>query len=182
MTASSSPPGPALATLPGTAGVSGIHTLRTLDDSMAIASATAAEGTRLVVVGAGFIGAEVAATCHQRGVDVTVVEALDVPLGRVLGEAMGAACGALHERNGVAIRTGTSVVEMVTEATAPSPGASAAGSAPKVVGIELSDGAVVDADVVVVGVGVEPVTDWLDGLRARDLERCGDRRHPARRR
>jgi 3-phenylpropionate/trans-cinnamate dioxygenase ferredoxin reductase component len=149
-------------TLTGTAGVAGIHCLRTLDDSMAIASATAAEGTRLVVVGAGFIGSEVAATCHSRGVDVTVVEALAVPLGRVLGEEMGAACGALHARHGVAVRTGASVVDVLTEVPDIAASASVTGSGAKVVGMELSDGAVIDADVVVVGVGVEPVTGWLE--------------------
>ncbi len=150
-------------TLSGAEGVSGVHTLRTLDDAMAIASATALDGTKLIVVGAGFIGAEVAATCHQRAVDVTVVEALAVPLGRALGEEMGAACGALHTRHGVDLRTSTGVVGLVTEDHVPNTSASGPGATTRVVGLELSDGSVLNGDIVVVGVGVQPATDWLQG-------------------
>ncbi|MHB8680882.1 MAG: NAD(P)/FAD-dependent oxidoreductase [Acidimicrobiales bacterium] len=148
-------------TLPDTAGIRGVFTLRTLDDSRALAAATADPGTRLVVIGAGFIGAEVAATCRGRGLQVTVLEALPVPLSRALGDAMGAACGALHERNGVTLRTGTAVSALRTEG---------AGGARRVTGVELVDGTVLPADVVVVGIGVRPVTEWLEGsgLELRD--------------
>ena len=63
-------------------------------------------GCRLVVIGAGFIGSEVAATCAGLGCAVTVVETMPVPLGPALGETVGAALGALHERNGVDLRSG----------------------------------------------------------------------------
>ena len=139
--------------LQGSEGIAGVHLLRTLDDCQALRDATADPGTRLVVVGAGFIGAEVAATCHGRGLDVTVLEALPVPLARALGEQMGAACAALHERNGVRLRTGTAVAGLRTDA----------GDPPRITGVELADGTVVPADVVVVGIGVVPVTEWLEG-------------------
>lgn len=145
--------------MPGAEGVAGVQLLRTLDDCRALKEATADPSTRLVVVGAGFIGAEVAATCHGRGLDVTVLEALPVPLARALGEQMGAACAALHERNGVQLRTGTGVAGLRID-----------GDEPRVTGVELADGSVVDADVVVVGIGVEPTTDWLEdsGLEIRN--------------
>ncbi len=137
-------------TLPGVAALGAVHTLRTLDDARALSAATAEPGTRLVVVGAGFIGAEVAATCAGRGADVTVLEALPVPLGRVLGDQMGAACAALHSAHGVTVRAGTGVAGLRAEGDG------------RVAAVALADGAEIPADVVVVGIGVEPVTDWLE--------------------
>ncbi len=96
--------------LPGAAGDRTL-TLRTLEDAQALGGAVG-EGTRLVVVGAGFIGSEVAATCHERGARVTVVEALDTPLARVLGPTMGAACASLHHHHGVELRTGVGVADV----------------------------------------------------------------------
>ena len=144
-------------TLPGTEGVAGVQVLRTLDDCAALATATAEPGIRLVVIGAGFIGAEVAATCRGRGLDVTVVEALPVPLERALGERMGAACAALHGAHGVELRTGTAVAGLALDGA-------------RVRGVELADDSVVPADVVLVGIGVEPATHWLEGsgLEVRD--------------
>ncbi len=84
--------------LPQTDPLAGVHMLRTLEDSIALGEATRAPGARVVVVGAGFIGSEVAATCRGLGARVTVVEALSQPLARVLGPEMGAACGALAPR------------------------------------------------------------------------------------
>jgi len=126
--------------------------LRTLEDSIALRAATTEPETKLVVVGAGFIGSEVAATCHARGAKVTVLEALPVPLERALGEQMGAACSALHIDNGVDLRTGTGVSALRTE------------------GVELDDGSLLRADVIVVGIGVVPTTEWLEGsgLELRD--------------
>ena len=94
-----------------------MHTLRTLEDCFAIAADVAGAGTRLVVIGAGFIGSEVAATCRGLGVEVTVVEALPVPLSRVLGDRMGAVCAALHADHGVDVRAGVGVSELVTVAS-----------------------------------------------------------------
>jgi NADPH-dependent 2,4-dienoyl-CoA reductase/sulfur reductase-like enzyme len=126
-----------------------IMTLRTLDDSRRIASMIG-EGKTLVVVGGGFIGSEVAATARQLGTTVTVLEALPVPLGRVLGGDIGAAAAALHERNGVTVRTNTGVTGVT---------ASAGGSAT----VTLDGGDSIDADAVVIGIGILPTTDWLEG-------------------
>jgi NADPH-dependent 2,4-dienoyl-CoA reductase/sulfur reductase-like enzyme len=134
------------------------RTLRTLEDSRALSSVVE-PGTRVVVVGAGFIGSEVAATCHARGAEVTVVEALPEPLSRALGVEMGGACAALHDRNGVGLRTGVGVDEV-----------RAAPGDPEASEVVLADGSVLAADVVVVGIGVTPNTDWLidAGLEVRD--------------
>jgi NADPH-dependent 2,4-dienoyl-CoA reductase/sulfur reductase-like enzyme len=155
--------------LPGTEGVPGVHTLRTLDDAEGLIAdlAAAGPGARVVVIGAGFIGAEVAATCRSLGFDVTVVEALPTPLGAVLGDYMGAACAALHTDAGVALRTGVGVDRVVADGAAGAgragaDGAEAAsGRAP--LSVHLDDGEVLGADVVVVGIGVTPAVDWLAG-------------------
>ena len=133
-------------------GLAGVHTLRTLDDSLAI-RAEVEKGTRVVVVGAGFIGAEVAATCREQGAEVTMVEALPQPLARVLGEEMGAVCGELHRDHGVDVRTGVGVDGFEGDQ--------------RVERVRLSDGTTVDADVVVVGIGVVPNTEWLEGSGVR---------------
>ncbi|POX43187.1 FAD-dependent oxidoreductase [Streptomyces sp. Ru73] len=136
-------------TFPGTAGMAGIHTLRTLDDALALRAELRGGLPRVVVIGAGFIGAEVASTAHRLGLHVTVVEALDVPLERVLGREMGLVCSALHTDHGVRLLTGTGVAGFTGD--------------DRVTGVRLTDGRQIPADVVVVGVGVRPATDWLDG-------------------
>jgi NADPH-dependent 2,4-dienoyl-CoA reductase/sulfur reductase-like enzyme len=140
--------------LPGTEALPAVHTLRTLDDCLAIrlALASAGERPRVVVIGAGFIGSEVASTCHGLGARVTVVEALPTPLSRALGDEMGAACAGLHRAAGVTLRTGVGVDRV----TAP-PG----GDPPAVV--HLADGTDLRADVIVVGIGVVPTVGWLEG-------------------
>jgi NADPH-dependent 2,4-dienoyl-CoA reductase/sulfur reductase-like enzyme len=134
--------------LPGTPELAGIHVLRTLDDCLAIRAELDAR-PRVVVVGAGFIGAEVAATCRGRGLQVTLLEALPVPLARALGAEMGSACAQLHHDHGVDLRVGVSVA-----------GFTGTGRVERVV---LSDGTGVEADLVVVGVGVAPACGWLAG-------------------
>jgi 3-phenylpropionate/trans-cinnamate dioxygenase ferredoxin reductase component len=145
--------------LPGTPDLDGIHLLRTLDDSLALRRALE-DGPRVVVVGAGFIGAEVAAVARTRGLDVTVLEALPVPLSRGLGPEMGAACAAVHLDHGVDLRCGVGVAGFEGH--------------DRVEAVRLSDGAAVAADVVVVGVGVSPTTGWLEasGLELRDGVVC----------
>jgi NADPH-dependent 2,4-dienoyl-CoA reductase/sulfur reductase-like enzyme len=135
--------------LPGTGHLDGVHTLRTLDDSLAIRAAVAASPRRVAVVGAGFIGAEVAATCRSLGIDVTLIEALPVPLERGLGPTMGAVVADVHRDHGVDVRLGVGVVRME--------------GGDRVEQVRLTDGTVLDVDLVVVGVGVIPNTDWLDG-------------------
>jgi len=139
--------------LPGTRGMAGVRTLRTLDDSAGLRDDLTAlgEGARLVVIGAGFIGAEVAATCHGLGARVTVVEALATPLAGVIGQQMGEVCAGLHRDAGVALRLGVGVEKLV-----PGPDATAT------VQVRLTDDSRLEADVVVVGIGVTPAVDWLE--------------------
>ena len=138
-------------TLPDTAEITGVHVLRGLDDALALLADLEAEPSRVLVVGAGFIGAEVAATCRGRGQKVTMVENLPTPLERVLGQQMGSVCAALHRDHGVDLRTGVAVVAVE------------AGPDGRVARVRLSDGATIEADVVVVGIGVIPNTEWLVG-------------------
>ena len=136
-------------TLPGTAGLAGVHTLRTSDDASAIRDAMADGARRMMVVGAGFIGAEVASTAIGRGIEVTMVEALEAPFGRVLGIEMGAVMADVHRHRGVDLRTGVGVAEVLGNG--------------HVTGVRLADGVTLDVDLLVVGIGVIPNTDWLEG-------------------
>jgi NADPH-dependent 2,4-dienoyl-CoA reductase/sulfur reductase-like enzyme len=133
---------------PWSAPPAGVHVLRTLDDARRLRE-DLRTGSELVVVGAGFIGAEVAATASTLGLRVTVVEAAAAPLAGPLGEEMGAAVAALHSRHGVRLLTGVGVTGF------------AGGSA--ISGVHLADGRELPADVAVIGVGVRPNTDWLSG-------------------
>jgi 3-phenylpropionate/trans-cinnamate dioxygenase ferredoxin reductase subunit len=138
-------------TLPGTEDIEGVFVLRGLDDAAAIRAAFEAGPSRVVVVGAGFIGAEVAATARGRGLEVSMIEALPQPLGRVLGDEMGAVCADVHREHGIDLRTGVGVEAIE------------AGPSGTVERVRLSDGAVIEADVVIVGIGVIPNTEWLEG-------------------
>ena len=143
--------------LPGQPDWAGIHALRSLDDSLAL-RAELVEGARVVVIGAGFIGLEVAATARERGCEVTVLEGASAPMIRGLGAEMGHAAAMVHHDRGVTLRFGVSVSGFEE------------GQPGRVAGVRLSDGEVVAADVVVVGVGVAPSTGWLEGsgLEIRD--------------
>lgn len=145
--------------LPGTPSLAGIHLLRTLDDALAIRAALDA-GPRVAVVGGGFIGAEVASSCRARGLRVTLIEALEAPLVRGLGLEMGRVCADLHRQEGVDVRCGVAVEGLE-------------GSG-RVERVRLSDGSEVGADLVVVGIGVAPATDWLasSGLALGDGVLC----------
>jgi NADPH-dependent 2,4-dienoyl-CoA reductase/sulfur reductase-like enzyme len=147
--------------LRGTDDAEGVMVLRTLDDCERLRARvlSGGPGTRVVVVGAGFIGSEVASTCSELGCRVTVVEALPTPLAPALGELVGAACGALHARHGVTLLTGVGVVAVHPPGDGEA-GAAEEGTAGRV---ELDDGTNLAADVVVVGIGVVPNAEWLDG-------------------
>jgi NADPH-dependent 2,4-dienoyl-CoA reductase/sulfur reductase-like enzyme len=134
--------------LPGSEGLAGVHVLRSLEDATSL-RAELKDGARLVVIGAGFIGMEVAASSHELGLHVTVVESLASPLMRGLGSTLGEFVAARHREQGVAIRCGVMVEGLVGDA--------------RVEGVALGDGSVLPADVVVVGIGVTPECDWLDG-------------------
>ncbi len=127
----------------------GIHVLRTLDDCLAIRDDLDRAPHRVAVVGAGFIGAEVAATCRARHLAVTVLEALPSPMVRGLGPVMGDVLAGMHRDHGVDLRTSTGVDGFEGH--------------DRVERIRLADGSILDADVVVVGVGVAPATEWLAG-------------------
>ena len=126
----------------------GIYTLRGLDDAMAIRSEFEKTPHKVVVVGAGFIGAEVAATARQRGLEVTMVEAAEVPFERVLGNEMGTVTANVHRDNGVEVITGTPVESFKGH--------------DRVEKVVLANGTEIDADVVIVGIGVRPNTEWLN--------------------
>ncbi|MFK4069943.1 NAD(P)/FAD-dependent oxidoreductase [Streptomyces sp. NPDC029674] len=150
-------PGPPLA---------GVHTLRTLDDARELRAELDHGPRRVVVIGGGFIGAETASSCAALGHDVTVVEAAPLPLVPQLGPEMASVCARLHARGGVGLLTGVGVVALR--------GAVGAGTA--VTAVELSDGRLLPADVVVVGIGAVPNTDWLAGspLALDDGVLCDD--------
>lgn len=134
--------------IPGTETLPGVHSLRTIDDAIAVRDALDAGARRVLVVGAGFIGAEVAASCRERGVDVTMVEPLPAPLARVLGPEMGMVVADVHREHGVDLRLDTGVDAI---------------SVASPLAVALSDGTTVDADLVVVGIGVIPNAAWLQG-------------------
>ncbi len=136
--------------LPNQPNLAGVFTLRTLDDALALRELLDAR-PKVVVIGAGFIGAEVAATCRTRGLDVTLLEMLPQPMVRGLGAEIGAAIAGVHRDHGVDLRTGVQVLGIEGDGEG------------QVAGVRLGDGSIVDADVVVVGVGVLPETAWLEG-------------------
>jgi NADPH-dependent 2,4-dienoyl-CoA reductase/sulfur reductase-like enzyme len=140
--------------LPGTETTPRVHTLRTLDNCLAIRAdlASAGPAARVVVIGAGFIGSEVASTCHGLGARVTVVEAMPTPLSGVLGAQMGEVCAQLHRDHGVTVLTGVGVAGVSSD-----PG----GAAP--LAVHLTDETGLAADLVVVGIGVVPAVEWLEG-------------------
>ncbi|MFC7504967.1 NAD(P)/FAD-dependent oxidoreductase [Nocardioides sp. CPCC 206347] len=134
--------------LPGTDGLDGVYPLRTLDDSLAVRDKLEA-GARTVVIGAGFIGSELASTARKRGLEATIIEALPTPLVRATGHEMGAAIAALHELNGTSLRCGVGVASIEGDG--------------KVERVVLADGTSIEADLVVVGIGVIPSVGWLEG-------------------
>lgn len=141
--------------LPGTEGVEGVHTLRTLDDALALRRALRDGSPRVAIVGGGFIGAEVASTCRTMGLEVTVLDGLPLPLAPVLGPRIARSCVDLHAEHGTDLRSGATVAGLATVPTGR--------DARRVVGVELGDGTTVRADVVVVGIGITPNTGWLEG-------------------
>lgn len=141
--------------------LAGVHTLRTVDDARQIRDALDA-GARTVIVGAGFIGSEVAAAARKRALPVTVVEAAELPLIRAVGMQMAGACAALHARHGTELRLGLGVRALEGNG--------------RVQRVVLSDGTILPADLVVVGVGATPATGWLQdsGLTLDDGLVCDE--------
>ena len=142
--------------LPDTPVAANVHTLRSLRDSESLREALSS-ATRLLLIGAGFIGAEVGASARQLGKDVLMVEALPVPLQRALGREVGEIYAGIHRSHGVDVRTGTTVTSWHV-------------SGDRVTGVTLSDGARESADIVLVAAGIEPN---LELPRALSLELDG---------
>ncbi len=147
--------------LPNQPTMAGIHVLRTLDDALAIRAALEAK-PRVAVIGAGFIGAEVAASARQLGLDVTMIEALETPLAQSLGPRIGRLLQNAHERRGVRVLCGRRVEGF--------------DGADRVESLRLDDGSRVDCDLVVVGIGVKPAVSWLEGsgIEIEDGVRCDE--------
>jgi 3-phenylpropionate/trans-cinnamate dioxygenase ferredoxin reductase subunit len=133
--------------------LAGVHLLRTIEDSNGI-RALFDGGGRLVVIGGGWIGCEVAASAKQKGMDVTVIESLELPLLRVLGPELGGFYRGVHEDQGVEMLLGAGVEAI-----------EGSGRAERV---RLSDGKTIDCAAVVVGIGVAPRTELVDGIARVD--------------
>lgn len=139
----------------------GVHELRTLADAAALREELVPSG-RLVVVGGGFVGAEVASTASQLGVRVTIVEAAPAPVARVLGDAVGRLLAERWRRHGIDVRLRTGLASIRADATG------------RVDAVVLTDGSVLRADAVLVGVGVEPNGELLPERPATFVHPCGD--------
>ncbi|RUP03883.1 MAG: FAD-dependent oxidoreductase [Mycobacterium sp.] len=134
--------------IPSLPDLEGIRVLRSFDECMALRS-HASSAKKAVVIGAGFIGCEVAASLRGLGVDVVLVEPQPTPLASVLGEQIGALVTRLHRDEGVDVRTGVGVAEVRGDG--------------HVQTVVLTDGTELPADLVVVGIGSHPATSWLEG-------------------
>ncbi|MER6121071.1 FAD-dependent oxidoreductase [Streptomyces sp. NPDC001743] len=135
--------------LPCGDGLRGVHVLRSLDDAVRLREALAA-GPRVAVIGAGFLGAEIAATARGAGLDVTLIDTNAQPLARQVGAEIGGLVAGLHRDHGVRLVLGADVAGMARDGAG-------------VRGVVLADGTTVDADLVVVAIGSVPAVDWLAG-------------------
>ncbi|MFC9845962.1 NAD(P)/FAD-dependent oxidoreductase [Streptomyces sp. NPDC060223] len=127
----------------------GVHVLRGLGDALRLRTELRT-ARRLVVIGAGFLGAEVAAVARGLGVDVTLADPQPLPLLRSLGTEIGGMLADVHRANGVDVRCGTGVRALH-------------GQAGRVHEVELDDGTTVPADIVLVAIGSKPEVGWLAG-------------------
>ena len=134
--------------IPSFPDLEGIRVLRSFDESMALRE-HASSARHAVVVGAGFIGCEVTASLRSLGVDVALVEPQPTPLAAVLGEQIGELVARLHRAEGVDVRLGVGVAEVRGDGHVDT--------------VALTDGTELPADLVVVGIGSHPETEWLAG-------------------
>jgi NADPH-dependent 2,4-dienoyl-CoA reductase/sulfur reductase-like enzyme len=128
--------------------LAGVHVLRTLDHALALRAALAQQ-PRVCVIGAGFIGLEVAASCRELGLEVHVIEPMPLPLVTKLGPRMARLIAGMHVDRGVDLRCGESVVALEGDG--------------RLERVRLAGGSAFEADVAVVGVGVTPNVEWLRG-------------------
>ncbi|MFZ1866490.1 MAG: FAD-dependent oxidoreductase [Polyangiales bacterium] len=147
--------------LPNQPPLSGVYTLRTVDDALAIRAALAAR-PRVAVIGAGFIGAEVAASARQLGLEVSMVETQDVPLALSVGPSIGGILQRAHERRGVRVHCGRTVERFEGD--------------DRLQGLILDDGTHVPCELCVVGIGMTPSVAWLEasGVELEDGVRCDE--------
>jgi NADPH-dependent 2,4-dienoyl-CoA reductase/sulfur reductase-like enzyme len=131
-----------------THGLGGIHVLRTLDDAVALRGALR-PGANVVILGSGFVGCEIAATAAKNGANVSIVSQSRVPLQRALGAQLGAEMRRRHEAHGVRFFCGESLFGLVGD--------------PTVERVILTSGVMLECDVLVVAVGSDPNTEWLQG-------------------
>ncbi|MEU4361106.1 FAD-dependent oxidoreductase [Promicromonospora sp. NPDC023987] len=131
---------------PDIPALDGVLALRTMEDAAALRELLH-PGTRVLVLGAGFIGSEVASSSRQLGAVPTVIDSAPVPLVRAVGTDIGRALASLHMRNGTPLRLATAVEEFIGR--------------DRVEGVRLTTGEILPADLVVVGVGAAPATGWL---------------------
>ncbi|MER5930823.1 FAD-dependent oxidoreductase [Streptomyces sp. NPDC002054] len=136
---------------PAEAELDGVLTLRSRNDGAALARRLADGPRRVLVIGAGFTGSEIASACRERGLDVTVAERGDAPLVGALGGVIGAVAAELQREHGVDLRTGVMVTGLEGDSTG------------RVRAAHLSDGSTVEAEVVVVSLGAQRNTEWLTG-------------------
>ncbi|WP_367038314.1 FAD/NAD(P)-binding oxidoreductase [Streptomyces sp. Je 1-332] len=141
-------------TLPGTEGVAGVHTLRTVEDALALRAELVARPHLVIVgggfVGGGFVGAEAAAVARGLGCEVTLVTDQDAPLSDAVGVEVGGLLTAVHREHGVRVVTGSLVREVITENG-------------RTAGVRLDDGRILPAGAVLIGIGARPNTGWLTG-------------------
>ncbi|MGW6927990.1 NAD(P)/FAD-dependent oxidoreductase [Streptomyces sp. NPDC054950] len=133
--------------LPGSEDLAGVHVLRTLDDALALRAGLPA-GTRLVVVGEGVLGSEIAATARTLGLDVTLAGPLSAPMALQVGPLVSGVLAGLHTERGVELRLGDGVVGLTADDG-------------RVTGVRLATDEVLPADAVVVAIGATPATEWL---------------------
>ncbi|MEU9435205.1 FAD-dependent oxidoreductase [Streptomyces sp. NPDC048252] len=133
--------------LPGSEDLAGVHVLRTLDDALALRAGLPV-GTRLVVVGEGVLGSEIAATARTLGLDVTLTGPLSAPMALQVGPLVSGVLAGLHAERGVELRLGNGVVGLTADGG-------------RVTGVRLGTGEVLPADAVVVAIGATPATEWL---------------------
>jgi NADPH-dependent 2,4-dienoyl-CoA reductase/sulfur reductase-like enzyme/ferredoxin len=133
------------------AALDGVFVLRSRDDAAALRRQLASRPRRVLVIGAGFTGSEVASACRDRDVPVTVVERGPQPLAGALGEVIGAAAAGLHREHGVDLRCGVTVTALEGDGHG------------RLCRAHLSDGCMIDANVAVVALGATRNTEWLRG-------------------
>lgn len=133
--------------LPSLAGRGNVHYLRSISDSLHLRSAIE-PGSRMVIIGGGFIGQEIASSALALGAEVKIVEALPQPLAGILGEDVGYRFAEFHREKGIEVICGRTVIGAIGD--------------PDVAEVELDDGTRLGCDLVVVGIGTEPEVSWLD--------------------